>query len=139
MLLFLKKYELFILNVVLVMIMFVVFVSTIELGWIIIKDLYYNPPRFLLSIADIKEIFGFFLLILIGLELLETIKAYIIHQVIRLEIILEVALIALARKVIILDFEKYDGFITLGMGGLILAIAAAFYVIRKGAAHKDAP
>ena len=137
MLLFLKKYELFILNVVLVMIMFVVFVSTIELGWIIIKDLYYNPPRFLLSIADIKEIFGFFLLILIGLELLETIKAYIIHQIIRLEIILEVALIALARKVIILDFEKYDGFITLGMGGLILAIAAAFYVVRKRAAHKE--
>ena len=136
MLIFLKKYELFILNVVLVMIMFVVFVCTIELGWIIIKDLYFNPPRFLLAIADIKEIFGFFLLLLIGLELLETIKVYLIHQVIRVEIILEVALIAIARKVIILDFEKFDGFIALAMGGLILSIAAAFYIFRKRAVQK---
>ena len=136
MLIFLKKYELFILNVVLVMIMFVVFVCTIELGWIIIKDLYFNPPRFLLDIADIKEIFGFFLLLLIGLELLETIKVYLIHQVIRVEIILEVALIAIARKVIILDFEKFDGFIALAMGGLILSIAAAFYIFRKRAVQK---
>lgn len=137
MLLFLKKYELFILNVVLVMIMVVVFVSTIELGWIIIRDLYFHPPRFLLSIADLKEIFGFFLLILIGVELLETIKAYLIHQVVRVEIILEVALIAIARKVIILDFEKFDGFTTLAIGGLILAIAAAFYAVRKRAAIQE--
>ena len=89
----------------------------------------------MLAIADIKEIFGFFLLLLIGLELLETIKVYLVHQVIRVEIILEVALIAIARKVIILDFEKFDGFITLAMGGLILAIAAAFYIFRKSAAQ----
>jgi uncharacterized membrane protein (DUF373 family) len=135
MLLFLKKFELFILKVLLVMIMVVVFVSTIELGWIVIKDLY-NQPRFLLSIADLKEIFGFFLLVLIGIELLETIKAYLVDNVIHVEIILEVALIAIARKVIILDFEKFDGFTTMAIGALILAVAAAFYAVRKRSAQK---
>lgn len=52
------------------MIMVVVFVATIELGWIILRDLY-NQPRFFLSIADLKEIFGFFLLVLIGIDLLQ--------------------------------------------------------------------
>ena len=118
------------------MIMVVVFVSTIELGWIVIKDLY-NPPRFLLSIADLKEIFGFFLLVLIGIELLETIKAYLIDNVIHVEIILEVALIAIARKVIILDFEKFDGFTTMAIGTLILAVAVALYAVRKRSAHKE--
>ena len=136
MLLFLKKFELFILKVLLVMIMVVVFVSTIELGWIVIKDLY-NPPRFLLSIADLKEIFGFFLLVLIGIELLETIKAYLVDNVIHVEIILEVALIVIARKVIILDFEKFDGFTTMAIGTLILAVAAALYAVRKRSAHKE--
>lgn len=136
MLLFLKKFELFILKVLLGMIMVVVFVSTIELGWIVIKDLY-AQPRFLLSIADLKEIFGFFLLVLIGIELLETIKAYLVNNVIQVEIILEVALIAIARKVIILDFEKYDGFITLAIGTLILTVAAAHYAVRKRPENKE--
>lgn len=118
------------------MIMVVVFVSTIELGWIVIKDLY-NQPRFLLSIADLKEIFGFFLLILIGIEFLETIKAYLVDNAIHVEIILEVALIAIARKVIILDFEKFEGLTTMAIGVLILAVAAAFHAVRKCAAHKE--
>ena len=130
MLTFLKKFELLILKALLVMIMVVVFVSTIELGWLVIKDLA-KPPKFLLSIADLKEIFGFFLLVLIGVEFLETIKAYLVDNTIHVEIILEVALIAIARKVIILDMEKYDGFTTIAIGVLILAIAAAFYVVRK--------
>ena len=47
------------------------------------------------------EFVGFFLLVLIGIELLETIKAYLLTNVIHVEIVLEVALIAIARKVII--------------------------------------
>jgi len=39
---------------------------------------------------------------------LETIKAYLLDKVVHVEIVLEVALIAIARKVIILDLEKYS-------------------------------
>ena len=52
-------------------------------------------------------------------------------KVVHVEIVLEVALIAIARKVIILDLEKYDSLTVLGMAGLILAVAVAFYVVRR--------
>jgi uncharacterized membrane protein (DUF373 family) len=126
----LKKFEHVIVTALIVMMLLVVLVSTIELGWIILKD-FFNPPKFFLEISDLLEIFGFFMLVLIGIELLETIKAYLNEQVVHVEIVLEVALIAIARKVIILDIEKYDGLTIIGVAGLILAVSAAFYVIRR--------
>jgi len=125
-----KKFERYIVSALVVMMVLVVLVATVELGWIIIKDIM-NPPMFLLVIADLLEIFGFFLLVLIGIELLETIKAYLVDNVIHVEIVLEVALIAIARKAIILDIEKYEGLTILGTAGLILAVAIAYYAVKR--------
>ncbi len=125
-----KKLEHFILVVLIAMLAFVILVSTAELGWIIYKDLM-RPPVFLLEIADLLEIFGFFLMVLIGIELLETMKVYALENIIHVEIILEVALIAIARKVIILDFEKYDSLTIMGTAALIAATAAAFYAVKR--------
>ena len=127
---FLKKFEQFVIVSLISMMVLVVLLATIELGWIIIKDII-TPPIILLEISELLEIFGFFLLVLIGVELLETIKAYLLTKVVHVEIVLEVALIAIARKVIILDLEKYDSLTILGMAGLILAVAGAFYVVRR--------
>jgi uncharacterized membrane protein (DUF373 family) len=126
----LKKFENIIVTALIVMMILVVLVSTIELGWIILKD-FFSPPKYFLSISDLLEIFGFFMLVLIGIELLETIKAYLNDHVVHVEIVLEVALIAIARKVIILDIEKYDGFTILGVAGLIVAVAAALYAVKR--------
>ena len=125
-----KKFERYIVSALIVMMVLVVLVATVELGWIIIKDIM-NPPMFLLVIDDLLEIFGFFLLVLIGIELLETIKAYLVENVIHVEIVLEVALIAIARKAIILDIEKYEGLTILGTAGLILAVAIAYYAVKR--------
>lgn len=126
----LEKFEHYILDALIFMLAFVILISTIELGWIIIKDLI-RPPRYFLEIADLKEIFGFFLMVLIGIELLETMKAYVLERIVHVAIILEVALIAIARKIIILDFEKYDGVTIIGTASLIAAAAAAFYVVKR--------
>jgi uncharacterized membrane protein (DUF373 family) len=113
-----------------VMMMLVVALATLELCWIIAKDIY-TPPILLLEVDELLEIFGFFLLILIGVELLETIKAYLKDNVIHVEIVLEVALIALARKVIVLDLSKYDGLRVLSVAALIIALAGAFFLERR--------
>lgn len=126
----LKKLEYLILVALITMLAFVILMSTAELGWIIYKDLM-RPPVFFLEIADLLEIFGFFLMVLIGIELLETIKVYAVESIIHVEIILEVALIAIARKVIILDFEKYDSLTILSTAALIAATAGAFYAVKR--------
>ncbi|RKG79975.1 phosphate-starvation-inducible E-like protein [Corallococcus exercitus] len=109
------------------MMMVVLALSTLELGWIIVKDII-TPPILLLEVDELLEIFGFVLLILIGVELLETIKAYLRDNVVHVEIVLEVALIAIARKVIVLDLSKYDGVSVLAVAGLIVALAGALFL-----------
>jgi uncharacterized membrane protein (DUF373 family) len=127
---FLKKFERGIVHLLIVMMMLVLLLATVELGWIIVRDIV-TPPIILLEIGELLEIFGFFLLVLIGVELLETIKAYLVEQVIHVEIVLEVALIAIARKVIILDLEKYSELTLVGIAALILSIAAAVYAVKR--------
>ena len=133
---FLHKFENLIVTALIIMMVLVILVSTIELGWIIIKDLM-GPPFLLLSVADLLEIFGFFMLILIGIELLETIRAYLVENVVHVEIVIEVALIAVARKVIILDIEKYDGLTIIGTAALIAAIAAGSYAVKRRLSEKN--
>ena len=129
---FLKKFEHIIVVSLITMMVIVVVLATIELGWLIIKDII-TPPIILLEIDELLEIFGFFLLVLIGIELLETIKAYLMTHVVHVEIVLEVALIAIARKVIILDLEKYESLTIVGIAALISAVALAFFVIKRHA------
>jgi Ca2+-transporting ATPase len=74
---------------------------------------------------------GFFLLIIIGLELLESIKTYLQRTLIQVEIVLEIALIAIARKLIVLDVSKYGAPVLLGLAALILALAVGLMVYRR--------
>ena len=93
---FLRKFEHMIIFALIFMMIVVVLISTVELAYIIVMDII-SPPIFWLEIDDLLDIFGFFLLILIGVELLETIKAYLAQKVVHSEIVLEVALIAITR------------------------------------------
>jgi uncharacterized membrane protein (DUF373 family) len=126
----LRSFEHAIIWALIVMMAIIILISTIELGYLLLKD-FINPPVYFLEIDDLLELFGFFLLILIGIELLETIKAYLKDQVVHSEIVLEVALIAIARKVIILDLKEHDSVLVIGVAALILAIAVAYYILRR--------
>jgi uncharacterized membrane protein (DUF373 family) len=108
----------------------VILISTVELAVLIFKDIL-EPPRYWLGIDQLFEIFGFFLMLLIGVELLETIKAYLSDNVVHSEIVLEVALIAISRKVITLDVKEYEPLSLLGIAALIAAISASYFLIKK--------
>lgn len=126
----LKKFERIVIGCLISMMVVVILISTVELGVLIVKDIL-APPRFWLGIDQLFEIFGFFLLLLIGVELLETIKAYLSRNIVHSEIVLEVALIAISRKVITLDVKQYEPLSLIGIAALIVAIAIAYSLIKK--------
>jgi uncharacterized membrane protein (DUF373 family) len=126
----LRTFEHAVIRLLIVMMALIIAISTIELGYLLVKDIM-SPPVFFLEIDELLELFGFFLLILIGIELLETIKAYLQDQVVHSEIVLEVALIAIARKVVILDLKAYDSTTIIGIAALIITIAGAYYIVRR--------
>ncbi len=131
MLLWTKKFEMLVVRVLIVMMGVVLALAVIDLGWLIIKDIV-ESRYFLLSVEQLLELFGLFLLVLIGLELLETVmKTYITQGQPHHEVVLIVAIIAVARKVIIMDVKQMDGFVLLGVGGLIVGLTVGYFLMKK--------
>ena len=127
---FLKVFEYYIVIVLLAMMVFVVFLGTIELG-IIVYEQMMLAPTFLLDIKEMLTVFGFFFMILIGLELIETIKVYLTEEAIPVEIIFLVAIIAVTRKVIILDVKKLDPITLIGMAAIIVSLSVGYFFVKK--------
>ena len=135
---FFTKFETVINVTLLVMLAIVVMLATVDLGWLIIKDIL-SPPILLLDIAELLELFGAFLLVMIGLELLGTVKTYITKNTIHVEVVLLVAIIAIARKVVILEPKELDGAGLLGIAAIILALTAGYYLVRLGRQRAPMP
>jgi uncharacterized membrane protein (DUF373 family) len=100
------------------MLIVVMVLSTVHLGVLISQEIW-APPRFLIRVQGLLEIFGYFLLVLIGVELLETLKAYVRKDVIHVRVVLEVALIAMARKFIIEEPNNVPSLTLFGIAALI--------------------
>jgi uncharacterized membrane protein (DUF373 family) len=113
-----------------VLLIVVVVLSTVHLGFLVAEEIW-KPPKFLIPVQGLLDIFGFFLLVLIGVELLETLKAYSKKDVIHVRVVLEVALIAMARNVIVEEPNNVAGVTLFGIAALIVALAIAFYFERQ--------
>ena len=112
----------------------VVLLATLELGVTIARDIA-TPPILFPGIDRLLDLFGKFLLVLIGIELLETIRAFADKGIVRTEIVLTVALIALARKIIVLEPDHVSATAMLGIAALIAAVSLAYRVFvhsRRG-------
>jgi len=134
-----KKLERMLILALVAMMALVVVLATVELGWIITKDVV-SPPVFLLEIEELLEIFGLFMLVLIGIELLETIvKTYLHQSSDHARIVMSVAIIAVARKVIILDVKDASELTLLGLAAIILALCIGYYLIRSKHCSGDVP
>ena len=119
------------------MLIVVIMLSTVHLG-VLIGQKIWEPPKWLIAVRGLLEIFGDFLLVLIGVELLETLKAYLRKDVIHVRVVLEVALIAMARKVIIEEPNTVPGVTLFGIAALILALGIAFFFERQAKKEKRA-
>ena len=110
---------------------FVLLLATADLGYILYVDIVNESPYFFLKVNELLDIFGIFLLVLIGIELFETMEIYIKENVVHIEVVLTVALIAVSRKVIILDIKKVGSATLLGIAAIILALSLGYYLIMK--------
>lgn len=114
----------------LIMMAIVVLLATYELGYLLVKDAI-TPPLFLLEIHELLELFGMFLLVLIGIELLHSVKTYIVSRTIHLEAVFTVAMIAVARKVIVLEPKELSDGTLLGIAVLVFTLAVGYYLVRR--------
>lgn len=128
---YLRRLKTLLISALSVMMAIVLLLSTIELGWVIAKDII-TPPYLLLDINELLEIFGLFMLVIIGVELLESImKTYLSERVDHVQIVMAVAMIAISRKVIILDVKEVSSLTLIGIGVIIAALSTGYFLIRR--------
>ncbi len=132
---FLKKFtssvEKIIITILIFMMSIVLIFATAELVYSLIKGFLDKGSFFIISLDTLMDTFGGFLLILIGIELLETIKIYLKQNIVHVEVVVLVAIIALARKIVILKVEDLTLEIMSGIGILVLTLSIAYYLIKK--------
>lgn len=107
----------------------VILVSLVDLVIILAKDLVGDASLFFSK--TLIDIFGLFLNILIALELLENITAYLRKHVIQVELVIITALIAVSRKIIIFDFSKSENLDLIALGSAILSLSVSYWLIRR--------
>lgn len=118
--------------IVLILMIIIVIIAIVELGIILYLDIFDPTDAVIfLEIDELFKIFGFFFIILIGFELVETVEMYFKENIIHAEVVLLVAVIAVSRKVILLDLEKYDPIATIGLALIIIALGGCYYLIKK--------
>jgi uncharacterized membrane protein (DUF373 family) len=107
----------------------VIFLSLIDLGKFIITEIL-SPEKGSFS-QTLFQTFGLFLNVLIALEILENITGYLKKHVLQVELVIVTSLIAIARKIIILDLKVTEGIEIIGLGIAILALSISYLIIRS--------
>ena len=130
---FIKRYTSFVEKIVITTLIFLMSIilvfSTFELLYSLFNG-FFKSGTFI-SLDTLMDVFGGFLLILIGVELLETIKIYLNQSVVHVEVVVLVAIIALARKIVILKIEEISIEVTAGIAILVFSLSLAYYLIKK--------
>ncbi len=108
--------------------------ATLEVAYVIAINMF-EPPGFFIGVQDLFGVFGLFLMVLIGLELMTSIQMYLDHNSIHAELMLLVAITAITRKIVILDARQIDPMIMFGIGAVIIALALGYYLVRRSSAE----
>jgi len=116
----------------------VLVVATVDLFRVLFQDLIFEEPYGFFSTA-LLEIFGLFLNVLIALEILENISAYLKKHVVQLELVIVTSLTAVARKIIIFDSKQASGIELIGLGVAIFALAGSYWIVRRSNHHYRDP
>lgn len=89
------------------------------------------PPFLLLQINDIFTAFGAFLAVLVAIEIFINISMYLSTDVIPVRLVVATALMAIARKVIIFDFDRITPPFIFGTAAVVLALGITYWLITK--------
>lgn len=126
---FIKIIETFVSKILSFAMVIIILVGVFDLAIYMFQNLDETPLGFFNKV--LMEVFGLFLNILIALELLENITAYLKKHVVQVELVIVTSLIAVARKIIIFDFSKATGIDLIGLALAIFALSISYWLIRR--------
>ena len=115
-------------RVLAVLMTLVIIWGVIDVGYVLYTNII-TPPLGLLTINDILAVFGAFMAVLIAIEIFFNITVYLREDAIHVKIVLATALMAISRKIIILDFDKIQPAYIWAAATVILALSIGYWLI----------
>lgn len=125
----LKKVESLVSKVLSIAMVVVLLVSVVDLCIVLSREILAEPYGFFSS--TLIQIFGLFLNVLVALEILENITAYLKKHEIQVELVIATSLTAVARKIIIFDFEKAQAPELAALALALVGLSISYWVIRR--------
>ncbi|WP_022950030.1 phosphate-starvation-inducible PsiE family protein [Methylohalobius crimeensis] len=107
-----------------------IILSVFDVLWTLYQRLS-KPPLFLLEVSDIFAVFGAFLAVLIAIEIFINITLYLRTDVIPVRLVVATALMAVSRKVIVLDFKIIDWPFVAATGVVVLALGITYWLLGR--------
>lgn len=101
-----------------------------DVVWVL-YDRLKTPPVMLLTISDILATFGAFIAVMIAIEIFENLTIYLRKNVIAVELVMATALMAIARKVIVLDYSKLSPEYVWATAGVVLAMSIGYWLVKR--------
>lgn len=127
-----EKVERFIVYLLVILLLISIILGTAELARITVQQIL-SAPQFLVDVNKLFDSFALFIVIVVGLELLKSIKSYLILGSINPVFVVEVAIIALGNKLITLDLKEVQAPLLMGIATILFGLSATYFVLNKAA------
>ncbi|WP_221767378.1 phosphate-starvation-inducible PsiE family protein [Shewanella atlantica] len=108
--------------------------SVVDVGRVLLIEII-TPPYGLMDMKDILTIFGSFLAVLIAIEIFQNITIYLKEEVIHVQIVIATALMAISRKIIVLDFKEVGPEYVWASAAVIIALGVTYWLVSSKRAH----
>ncbi|MFT4765223.1 MAG: uncharacterized membrane protein (DUF373 family) [Oleispira sp.] len=120
----------FAIKVLSVLMVLIIFWGIADVVYVVYEKLS-TPPYFILDAEDILQTFGAVMLVLIAVEIFINIRLYLGSNVIPVELVIATALMAVARKIIVLDLKIVSAEQIVGLALVTLALGVSYWLVRQ--------
>lgn len=111
-----------------VMMVAVICWGVVDVGYVLYQKLL-SPPVGVLEMHEILATFGAFMAVLIAIEIFHNIVLYLRSDLIHIKIVLATALMAIARKVIVMDFNEISPLYVFATAAVVLALGFVYWLV----------
>lgn len=123
-------------RVLAVLMTLVILWSVVDVGRVLFIEVI-TPPYGLMDMQDILAIFGSFLAVLIAIEIFQNITIYLKEEMIHVQIVIATALMAISRKIIILDFKEVGPEYVWASAAVIIALGVTYWLVSAKRSHSS--
>jgi len=111
-----------------ILMVFVIILGSLDILFVLYTQLS-TPPYYALEVSEIFQVFGAFMVVLIAIEIFINIRLYLGSSVLPVKMVVATALMAVARKIIILDMKFATPMEVFALATTIIALGITYWLI----------